>query len=86
MARISFNRSPHASAAGWADAIDRQTAHATWSGFSAWDFVGPMFLFVVGAAMPFAVAARAERELSLQSIYGRIARRFVHALDIGADC
>ncbi|HBK94904.1 MAG TPA: DUF5009 domain-containing protein, partial [Porphyromonadaceae bacterium] len=30
-----------------------QFEHVKWEGFSAWDLVMPLFLFMVGAAMPF---------------------------------
>jgi predicted acyltransferase len=32
--------------------------HPEWLGFSAWDLIMPLFLFVVGAAMPFSFARR----------------------------
>ena len=34
--------------------------HAEWIGFSAWDMIMPLFLFVVGAAMPLSFDRRIE--------------------------
>ena len=38
--------------------IARQFQHVEWEGGVLWDMVQPAFLFLVGAAMPFALAAR----------------------------
>jgi predicted acyltransferase len=59
------------------DAFETQVTHPKWEGFVAWDLVMPVFLFVVGVAMPFALGKRVEQGEPLRSTYGRIARRFV---------
>lgn len=56
-------------------AFKTQLDHPTWEGFVAWDAIMPVFLFVVGAAMPFAFAKHAEEGRSLGPTYLRIARR-----------
>ncbi len=38
-----------------------QLRHVEWHGFSAWDLVFPLFLFIAGVAMPFSLARRVER-------------------------
>ncbi len=55
--------------------VETQLYHATWKGFTALDMVMPLFLFMVGTAMPFAMAKRVEPGQSLRPIYRRIARR-----------
>jgi predicted acyltransferase len=52
-----------------------QIGHAKWEGFTAWDLIMPLFLFVVGAAMPLAFAGRWERGDTMRSVYWRIIRR-----------
>ncbi len=59
----------------WVDALETQVTHPRWQGFVAWDLVMPVFLFLVGTSMPFAMAKRAERGGSLRPVYWRIARR-----------
>ena len=54
-----------------------QLAHARWFGFVAWDMIMPVFLFVVGAALPFAMAGRRQQGQSLGMTYWRIVRRVV---------
>jgi predicted acyltransferase len=46
-----------------------QIEHTPWAGFTAWDLIMPLFLFVVGAAMPFSFAKRLERGESKGQIY-----------------
>ena len=63
----------------WFDAFETQLTHPQLAGFVAWDLIMPVFLFVVGAAMPLALAKR--------STAGRIvAGRPTAALRDGAPC
>ena len=41
--------------------IGTQLDHHPWHGFHAWDLVQPFFMFIVGVALPFAIAKRTER-------------------------
>lgn len=52
---------PRLAGEAWAKPIVRQFDHADWAGMTAWDLVQPFFMFIVGAAMPFAFAARRAR-------------------------
>jgi predicted acyltransferase len=54
-----------------------QLSHRDWVGFSAWDLIMPLFLFVVGAAMPFSFARRLERGDSKADVYRKMLRRVV---------
>ncbi len=54
-----------------------QLTHPKWQGFVVWDMIMPVFLFVVGAAMPFALGKRFEQRHPLGPTYWRIARRVV---------
>jgi predicted acyltransferase len=56
-------------------AVGAQLDHPKWEGFVAWDAIMPIFLFVVGAAMPFAFAGQAQKSRPLWATYVRIARR-----------
>lgn len=53
-----------------------QFDHAHWIGFTAWDLVMPLFLFMVGAAMPFALE-RYRQLPEKRTVYKKITRRFV---------
>ena len=40
--------------------LEYHLEHVEWEGFSAWDLIMPLFLFVVGAAMPFSLSRKLE--------------------------
>jgi predicted acyltransferase len=51
--------------------------HTQWGGFSFWDLIMPLFLFIIGAAMPFSFERAIEQGASKRTLYLRMARRFV---------
>lgn len=57
--------------------LDRHFDHVEWEGFVGWDLIMPLFLFIVGAAMPFSVGKRVERGDGRRKIYGKIVYRVV---------
>ena len=54
-----------------------QIRHARWEGFTCWDLIMPLFLFVVGVAMPFSFAKRLGRGDSKGKLYLHIVTRAV---------
>jgi predicted acyltransferase len=52
-----------------------QIDHMRWEGFVAWDLIMPLFLFVVGVAMPFSFAKRLEHGESKTRLYVHILYR-----------
>ena len=65
-----------------------QLEHAEWQGFSAYDVIWPLFLFIVGVAMTFSIRRRLDQGDSKKSIYLKVIKRtlllFVFGLII--DC
>ena len=59
-----------------------QFNHVSWEGFAAWDLVMPLFLFMVGAAMPFSFDKYIQSK-DKSAIYKKIARRFVILFILG---
>jgi predicted acyltransferase len=55
--------------------FEYQLEHAAWEGFTAWDLIMPLFLFVVGAAMPFSFSRHREQRQSKARLYWKILRR-----------
>lgn len=62
--------------AGWYHDLLYHFDHETWIGFRFWDLVMPLFLFMTGAAMPFAFA-KMRSQASKAAVYRRIARRVI---------
>ena len=57
--------------------LTRQFEHVEWNGFSAEDLIMPLFLFVVGTAMPFSFTRRIEQGQSKGGMYLKVLRRVV---------
>lgn len=57
--------------------------HAPWEGVLLWDLTLPAFLFMVGVAMPFALAQRKERGASSQQIWWHVASRSLKLILLG---
>ena len=47
-----------ASGWGWLKWMESQTHHPTWDGFTFWDLIFPLFLFLAGVSLPFSIAKR----------------------------
>ena len=60
----------HATDAAWFDPVRRAFTHAAWTGFSPWDLVMPLFMFMAGITIPFT------RKVS-QGGSGRMWRRII---------
>lgn len=56
-------------------AVARQFEHVEWEGFVAWDLIMPLFLFVVGVAMPFSFGRRIEQGESTRGMLRKVVRR-----------
>ncbi len=64
-------------------AVFQPLLHAYWTGWTFADLVFPWFIFVMGAAMPFAFSRRRAGGLSMRHIYRRILRRAVLLIALG---
>lgn len=57
------------------EVVQQQMGHATWEGFTAWDLIMPLFLFIVGTSMPFSFARRLEAGHSKARLYAKVFER-----------
>jgi predicted acyltransferase len=55
--------------------IAAQFDHVPWEGMVFWDLVQPAFMFMVGAAMPFALASRSGRSATFRQNFVHVAAR-----------
>ena len=49
--------------------------HKKWEGFSTWDLVMPLFMFMAGAAIPYALSKYKEKGSDCKALYWRLGRR-----------
>ena len=71
--------------AEWMDKFMWIFHHVGWEGFSPWDLIMPLFMFMAGATIPFALE-RYRREGDKRSALWRIARRVVVLWVFGMMC
>lgn len=57
--------------------VKYHASHPEWLGFSAWDLIMPLFLFLAGVSIPFAFSRRLGESHDYKAIYRRMARRLV---------
>lgn len=63
--------------------LGTQLSHHEWHGLHFWDLIQPFFMFIVGVAIPFAVANREKKGDSPQSIRNHAIKRSVTLLVLG---
>jgi predicted acyltransferase len=66
----------------WSSVFESLT-HADWNGCTLADLVFPFFIFILGAAMPFAFGRRVARGHQQRDLYLRIARRTAWLIALG---
>ena len=67
----------------WAEPLLYQLDHEMWEGFRCWDLVMPLFLFMTGAAMPFALSRFMDGREPKSAAYRKVFRRFVILFVLG---
>ncbi len=53
-----------------------QLNHVKWTGFNLWDIIMPLFIFMCGAAVPFALGRRLENGKSTAAYWKHVGARF----------
>lgn len=75
----------HAVEAPWFDTFMWGFYHVKWEGFSSWDLVMPLFMFMAGVSIPFALS-RYKALPDKTAVYRRIAKRVVLLWLFGMMC
>jgi predicted acyltransferase len=57
--------------------------HTEWIGFTFWDFIAPLFLFIVGLSLPYAISRRVAEGESKSKLFGHAARRTLVLIVLG---
>jgi len=57
------------------DKIAFLTEHPEWNGYTAYDQIFPLFMFIAGAAIPFSLVKRLEEGESKSALYWKVIRR-----------
>lgn len=75
----------HAVHAPWFDSFMWGFSHVEWEGFSSWDLVMPLFMFMAGVSMPFALS-RYKAQPDKMAVYRRIGKRVLLLWIFGMMC
>lgn len=65
------------------DWIAAQTEHAQWNGFTFFDLIFPLFLFIAGVSFPFSLAGRKAKGHSKRLIYRHVFQRGIILVLLG---
>ena len=65
------------------DSLAFQFEHSRWNGFTFYDLIFPLFLFVVGISLSIALGRRLDKGMDKRSLYIYILKRFVLLMVLG---
>jgi predicted acyltransferase len=69
--------------APWARFLAGQVEHKPWAGFTFYDLIFPLFLFIIGAVFPFSLLQRVEKGDSRKTIYLHVVKRAMLLILLG---
>ncbi len=61
----------------WAEALAEQMHHISWEGFHFEDLIFPLFMFISGVAIPFALTSKLEKGVEKSVLYRKVFKRMV---------
>lgn len=67
----------------WVETLAGQFEHTPWHGFTFYDFIFPLFLFIAGVSIPFSLNAGLNQGLSKSQLYKKAFRRMIILIAIG---
>mgnify|MGYP002064065522 CR=1 FL=1 len=68
---------------GWLEALAVQTEHVEWEGFRFYDLIFPLFMFVSGVAIPYAIHSKIEKGVARSRLLRKILTRLVALVALG---
>jgi predicted acyltransferase len=67
----------------WVDALAMQFEHPAWNGFTFYDFIFPLFLFIAGLSIPFSLAKGISQGMSKSALYKKAFIRMLVLIGLG---
>ncbi|GAB3166204.1 acyltransferase family protein [Telluribacter humicola] len=68
---------------GWVDTLAGQFEHPAWHGFSFYDFIFPLFLFMAGVSLSYSLSSGVARGLSKNTLFSKVAKRMLILICLG---
>ena len=67
----------------WLNAVAKQLHHVDWNGFRAWDLIFPLFMFIAGVAIPYAITSKREKGVTKSKLVRKVFRRMILLVAFG---
>lgn len=67
----------------WVDVLAKQLKHPVWNGFTFYDFIFPLFLFIAGVSLSFSLKSNLRKKVSKNVLYKKAFRRMVILMILG---
>lgn len=67
----------------WVDAVAGQLTHPDWHGFTFFDFIFPLFLFIAGVSMVFSLEAGLGKGMSRETLVKKVFKRMIILILLG---
>ena len=67
----------------WVDAVSAQFEHPEWHGFTFYDFIFPLFLFLAGTSLPFSLNSGLAKGFTKSTLLSKVARRMLVLILLG---
>lgn len=61
----------------WFEPVAKQMHHASWNGFHFEDLIFPLFMFISGVAIPFALTSGLEKGIAKSELHKKVFQRMV---------
>lgn len=68
---------------GWAEALETQMHHVQWEGFRFYDLIFPLFMFISGVAIPYAINSKLEKGVHKSRLFRKILIRLLALVVLG---
>lgn len=67
----------------WVDWMANQLTHPAWNGFTFYDFIFPLFLFISGISLSFSMNGARARGISNRQVYSKAFKRMIILIILG---
>ncbi len=67
----------------WMEALATQQHHVEWEGFRMYDLIFPLFMFISGVAIPYAITSKVEKGVDKSKLFKKIFYRLLALIGLG---